>query len=655
MTAINISRILKILVISAMVQAADAQSHSSPFSTTEIAGMERKFAETLQNNRTVAAYSKASDNFDIHYLQCKWTVDPGVRFIRGSVRIGFTMTKKSNTITLDLADQLRVDSILFRTVKITHYKPFDSSIIVNLGNFLEAGAKESIEIFYAGVPPTGGVGSFSLGTHGGVPVLWTLSQPYGARDWWPCKNGLDDKVDSMDVQITTPDKYTSSGNGSFVGETVSAGQRTTTWKHRYPIATYLVAFAASNYRVIHDQVQLGNTTMPIMEHAYPERAGEMINASPSTKRTLQLLHNAFGPYPFIKERYGHTHVNFGGGMEHQTNSFMGNMNEGLIVHEAAHQWFGNKVTTGSWQDIWLNEGFAVFCTNLYYEKFFPGSFTLSQFRQQVNNITSVPNGSVFVKDTTSISRIFSSRLSYNKGAWVLHMLRWKLGDSVFFRACRNYLNDSRLAYAYAKTPDLIMHFEKESGTNLKKFFDDWVYREGFPSYQLRWATAGNAWVQTNLSQVTSDSSVKFFEMPVPVRFKNISNDTTIVIDHRKNGQINFFQIGFLPDSAFIDPEYKLISANNTVNRVEIFPESGNVAIFPNPVGNEFSILLKKMSEGELHISIFSNTGQLVYRRRTGNFRGNDFIVIPSHHFSPGIYWVRIEKDNDPVIVKRIVK
>lgn len=635
-----------------------AQTTKNLFEETEkIAFVEQKAAGLKQLLLQVpSAFSKASSNFDIHYLGCNWTVNPAVRFIKGNVKTGFTITERANTITLDLADDLKVDSILFRNVKISFYRPFDNSVVINFGGFLEKNIRDEINIFYKGVPPVSSViGSFTTSYHAGVPVMWTLSEPYGARDWWPCKNGLNDKIDSMDISITTPDIYTSSSNGLLVDEKFSNGGRTTYWKHRYPIATYLVAFAATNYSIINDDVKLGKITMPIVDYAYPENEDAFRKAGGITKRTLEMLHSAFTPYPFINEKYGHTQFGFGGGMEHQTNSFMFNMNETLIVHELAHQWFGDKITCGSWRDIWLNEGFAVYCTNLNIEKNYPEATLINLYKSQVNNITSKPTGSVYVDDTTSVGRIFDSRLSYNKGGWVLQMLRWKLGDSVFYRAVRNYLNDPKINYSYALTTDLKKQFEQESKKDLTEFFKDWVYGQGFPSYKLQWAPAGNSWVNINLSQTTSDTSVSFFEMPVPLRFKNSVRDTIIVIDHIKNNQVSFVNIGFIADSAFVDPKLKLISANNSVVKNEIFPSADNVVVFPNPVREEFNVLLKNMTEGILHVSLYNITGELIWRKRIGNFKGTDLIVVPTKQLPSGNYWVRVNKDEDPVIIKRILK
>jgi hypothetical protein len=144
-------------------------------------------------------------------------------------------------------------------------------------------------------------------------------------------------------------------------------------------------------------------------------------------------------------------------------------------------------------------------------------------------------------------------------------------------------------------------------------------------------------------------------MPVPIRFKNTFYDTTVVLNHTKNGQVDFFKIGFVPDSVFIDPKLKIVSANNTVTKAEIFPGSGNVMVFPNPVRDEFSVLLKDMSEGILNLSLYNNVGQLVWRQRFGNFSGADLFVVPSANLPAGSYWLRVNKDDDPEIIRKIIK
>src|SRR5690606_18870975 len=203
-----------------------------------------------------------------------------------------------------------------------------------------------------------------------------------------------------------------------------------------------------------------------------------------------------------------------------TVSFMGGFSRGLIAHELGHQWFGNKVTCGSWQDIWLNEGFATYLAGMVIENFDGNTDFRSWKQDKILSITQENDGSVYVpaQDTTSVNRIFNSRLSYNKGSMVLHMLRKKLGDAVFFQGLKDYLADPELAYGYAKTEDLIRIMEDASGVDLNEFFDDWIYEEGYPQYTIRWnQTNGASNMIVTISQTQSHPSVSFFEVPVPLR------------------------------------------------------------------------------------------------------------------------------------------
>ena len=602
--------------------------------TMQIAEMEKKGSlRHLQAMDANSFFSNASADFNVHHYRCIWKLDPGVRYIEGQVSAGFIITSSTQSVSFDLTDSMRVDSILYRKQPISFNRPGNHSLKINFPTVLAVGTRDSVEIFYKGVPPnTTGFGTYINTAHAGVPVTWTLSEPYGSMEWWPCKNGLNDKADSLEIIITTPDAYTSSTNGMLQSENVSNGFRTTYWKHRYPIATYLVAIAATNYTILTDTVQLGNTVMPLVQYAYPESAVSFKNAAALTARTLRLFHETFGEYPFIKEKYGHTQFSWGGGMEHQTNSFMYNVSENLVVHEAAHQWFGDKVTCGSWKDIWLNEGFAVFMTNYSIEKYYSEAVLLANIRAQLNSVVSAPGGSVYVEDTANVNRIFSGRLTYNKGGWVIRMLRWKLGDEAFFKGLRNYLTDPSHSYGYALSSDLQRILEQAGGISLKEFFEDWVYGEGHPTYQLKWSDIGNGWIETNLSQTTSHPSVDFFEMPVPVRFKNATRDTTLVIHHERNQQTAFQQLGFSPDSVFIDPKLKLVSANNTITKTEpAAADPNSVVVYPNPVQNQLTVYLKNFQTGNLSIVLYNTKGQLLWKEEIPNFSGKQSTLSSGFH------------------------
>jgi len=370
---------------------------------------------------------------------------------------------------------------------------------------------------------------------------------------------------------------------------------------------------------------------------------------------MRLYEDAFGPYPFRNERYAHTQCGFGGGMEHQTNSFMGNATEGLITHELGHQWFGDKVTCGSWQDIWLNEGFATFMANYAMESFYSAASNRPAFQVQLNSIVSQPGGSVMVDDTTNIGRIFSYRLSYAKGAWVLRMLRWKLGDSAFYKGLRSYLTDPATAYAFGRTDDLKRNLELSSGQDLDKFFLEWYNGQGYPSYQLEAKSIGGTYFALSLSQTTSHPSVNFFELPVPILFKGQGRDTLIVIDHKTNNQQLTVNLGFFPDTAIIDPDLQLISANNKVTlTTDIAGPPNTVKIFPNPVGDHFTMQLLNFTSAEIGITVYNAAGQLIWKQEKNLQNGSDYFNVDSQKWPRGIYWLSI-RTKDYRYVKKIMK
>jgi|GEM_PF-4274293 len=186
---------------------------------------------------------------------------------------------------------------------------------------------------------------------------------------------------------------------------------------------------------------------------------------------MQFFENAFGPYPFRNEKYGHTQFGWGDGMEHTTISFTGNSRRGLIAHELAYKWFGNKVTCSSWQDIRLNESFATCLTGMTVEHLDGRAAFKSQRAALTNNTTSSTCGSVYVpaQDTLNVGRVFSSRLIYNKGAMVLHMLRRTLGDAAFTNGLQNYLNDPAFSFNYAKTAVFKNFIEQQTAVPLTQF------------------------------------------------------------------------------------------------------------------------------------------------------------------------------------------
>ncbi len=592
-----------------------------------------------------------SADYDLKYHRLEWTIDPELFYISGAVTTYFEpVVANFNAIYFDLSNVLTVDSVLRNGIHLSYTQPAGNVLKIDFASSLQQNTLDSITVFYQGAPVAlSGFGSFVQSSHLNDSIIWTLSEPFGALEWWPCKQDLIDKIDSIDVIVTTPLKNKVGSQGLLVSETTVGSNKIYHWKHRYPIATYLISVAITNYAQFSNNLNLSQGNLEVLNYVYPEDSNSFYSLSSGIIPVMEMFDTLYGPYPFMNEKYGHAQFGWGGGMEHQTMSSMGNFSQHLITHELAHQWFGDKVTCGSWEDIWLNEGFATYSAGLMFRYINP-VWWKSWRESVIDNVTAQPDGSVFCTDTTDYTRIFSSRLSYNKGAYLLRMLEWKLGAQDFFAGVRNYLSDNNLAYDFAKTDHLKTHLEAVSGQNLTEFFNDWYYGEGHPTYQVTWSQVGS-YVTFTLNQTQSHGSVLFFDMPVPIYAKGQNSDTTFVFDHTFSGKVFNATIPFTIDSIFFDPERWILSSNPTVLSVNEFVENDEITIYPNPSSNKLNIWMSKELE-VLEIRLFDALGRNV--TSTIIEKSNNFYEIQTEQHASGNYIVEIRL-SDRLIRKKWTK
>ncbi len=530
------------------------------------------------------------NNFDLKYHRFFWVINPALRYISGSVTSYFTATSSPmNNIQFELSDSLSADSAFYAGNK-TALNHSGNLLSITLNPPVVSGKLDSVTIFYHGAPPANGSGSFENYVHTSAPSMYTLSEPYGASDWWPSKNDLTDKIDSIDVYVVMPKGNHSASNGILVSEKPYNSNSTIDyWKHRYPIASYLICVAVTNYARYSDYYKYGTDSLQILNYVYPEDSATFRSRTPDVINNIRIFEQLFGPYPFRKEKYGQVECNIGGGMEHQTMTFLGRnaFNHFIMTHELAHHWFGNMVTCGSWEDIWLNEGFATYSLGISDQYLLGESTFQSYMKDQRNTIISQQQGSVFCSDTTDVSRIFSGALSYSKGSYLLHMLRWLVGDQNFFQALKNYMNDPAIKNSFARTLDLKHHFEIQSGKDLTNFFAEWFYGSGIPIYNTEVDQLPDLRTRVIINQTQYNSNVSFYNMVIPIEFKGAGKDTTVIFDHTYSGQTFYFNTGFRVDSVFFDPQNKILyyQKNITLNQLtsnRIIPEE-TVFISPNPV------------------------------------------------------------------------
>ena len=607
-------------------------------------------------NRMAFRANLNTGDYDVKYHRLEFNVNPTQAQINGNVITYFEAKSPMNQITFDLANNMTVSQVLQRGNSLAFTQNSNEELIITLPSTQNTGVLDSLTVTYSGNPVSSGFGSFEVNTHSGKPILWTLSEPYGAKAWWPCKQDLNDKIDAIDVFITSPrfnldgDENIAVSNGLELSQVVNGSNKTTHYRHQYPIPAYLIAIAVTNYAVYSHIVPNDGSPFPIINYVYPENLALAQSQTPVTVDIINLYASLFGEYPFANEKYGHAQFGWGGGMEHTTVSFMGGLSRGLIAHELGHQWFGDKVTCGSWKDIWLNEGFATYLAGLTIENL-DGEANFNNWkRQTINSVTAGTSGAVYLTDTDTlnVNRIFSSRLTYDKGAMMIHMLRKKLGDAVFFQGCQNYLNDPDHAYGYAKSEDFIGIMETTSGQDLSEFFNDWLYNQGYPTYDIQWNQTNANEVKIRISQTQSHPSVSFFEVPVPIRVVGTQGEVLdLVLDNTLNQQLFTNTVNFTVSDVIFDPNNDIISRDTTVE-LSINEAEFNQAflMFPNPASQTLNIQKPEAMEIS-EVRIYNALGQLISER----------VFAPSMDISTlatGMFYVQFQT-NTGIITKSLLK
>lgn len=607
-------------------------AQNSNLQLNDIATAEMKMATKKMN----LVANPHTQNYDITYHMLRFTVDPANYYISGVVTTTFTALSNLSTVTFDLTNQLTVSSVTKDGTPLSFVQNTDNELVITLPSILNSGSSASVIISYSGAPANGEQ-AFTKAIHNGFPVLYTLSEPYGARDWWPCKQDLNDKADSIDVYITAPSQYISVANGiETTSPIISGPYKTTHFHHGYPIPAYLIAIAVTNYSIYNQTGGTAPNQYPIINYIYPETLASVQTQLDQTPLILNLYESLFEIYPFHTEKYGHAQFGWNGGMEHTTVSFMVSFERGLIAHEMAHQWFGDKITCGSWKDIWLNEGFATYVAALVIENFDGQNAFVNEKTRMVNSITSQPNGAIYLTDAelTDVNRIFDSRLTYNKGAMVLNMLRFKMGDALFFQGIKNYLKDVNLAYKYAKTPDLQAHLEAVYGSSLTEFFNDWIYNQGYPIYTISAQNIEGGQAKFIINQTQSDPSVSFFEMPVPIRvFGKNGQQLDLVLNNTINGESFTENIPFAITSLTFDPDKNIISKNSTVTLGQKSFDLNAIQLSLDSVTNVLSLNLPNGVTTEKAV-FYNMAGQKT--KETNSISTWDITPLPA-----GVYFISV--------------
>jgi aminopeptidase N len=585
--------------------------------------------------------------YDVKYYKLDLTVNHTTQTISGNVTCLAEIVQPGvSEIYYDLTNPLIVDSVLVNG-NITTFTRGSNKLNIALNSTLNVGDNFTTVVYYHGTPGSSGFGSFEFSSQGGNPAIWTLSEPYGAKDWWPVKDTPSDKADSADFWITVSTSLIPASNGKLMAIVDNGnGTHTYKWKISYPIAQYLLSMAITNYAQYTNYYHYSPTdSMPINHFLYPGSLNSNIAQLNKTPGMIEIFADRFGEYPFINEKYGHAQFGWGGGMEHQTISSMGGFSNMLIAHELAHMWFGDKITCKDWHHIWLNEGFATYGECLINEAWYGKSGYDSYV---ANEMASARNaqGSIWVQDITQVWEIFNGSRSYAKGAVVLHMLRGIVGDSVFFNILQTYAADPNVAYGVAVTEDFQAVAENVSGLDLDYFFQQWIYGVNYPRYSIVWSKQSSGGDLYDLAlKITQNvnSNPSYFTMPIQIKVNFTSGDTLITVFNNAQIQNLNITVNGEPTSISFDPgNWILKTVNSIVTDVEdeLHPEKFSLEQnYPNPFNPSTMIKFSLGKAGYTTLKLYDVLGKEVAALVNGELEaGQHEVTLDASSLPSGSYF-----------------
>jgi aminopeptidase N len=600
------------------------------------------------------------DDYDVKFYGLDVRATNRTDRIQGNTTILVeTLRSSFETLVFELYHTLDVDRVRVEGAEM-NFTQAEDELYIELSTPHDSGSLLTAQVFYGG--QTGGGMVTETDDEWGVPVTFTLSEPFYAKDWFPCKENLGDKADSVHVFITTDYGLTGVSQGIHTGTTYYPnGLVRYEWKSSYPIAFYLISIAVADYQEYNLEVQPPGTASPILIQNFVYNVPGCLETYQDqievTLPMMELFSELFGPYPFREEKYGHYLWPWGGGMEHQTMTGMGNFEFYLIAHELGHSWFGDYVTCATWQDIWINEGFATLAGYLATEYLAP-EYADGEREYRFGRALREPEGSVYVpeEDADNDSRIFSGNLSYNKGMALLHMIRFELDDDdLFFFTLRNFLD--RYGNDVATGLDFKEVLEETSGMDFTDFFNQWYFGAGFPVYEATWEQQDQI-VTLHSTQTTSSTQTPLFRMSMEYRLSYAGGDTLVRVFHGASEESYQFNLAHQVSGVEIDPNNQVLDGVAEVKKST--PEDPPLfTLSPNPNRGSFSFRLKDvdgMEPGEpVSLEIYSATGQLVHR---AYYQGClPYMEYPVNMKNPagGLYYARFSCGKRIEVLKILVE
>ncbi len=439
-------------------------------------------------------YSEWRANNDLLSYELDIRVDPEKKFISGKNTIRFKMLKDDTRIQLDLFANLNVDKIKFGSSELKYTREL-GTIFVDFPVTLKKNSVQSIDFYYSGSPKeTGRFGGISFGKDpAGRHWITTACQGIGASIWWPNKDQQRDEVENMQLRVAVPNTLTDVSNGRFVGKTdLGDGYSRYDWAINYPINNYCVSLNIGHYEHFSDK--LGELTLDY--YCLPENLEKAKRQFAQAKPMIEAFQKYFGDYPFKKDGYKLIEVPYSG-MEHQSAVTYGNRFANgylerdwtgvgvslkfdfIIIHESAHEWFGNSITASDTSDDWIHEGWATYAECVYVEALFGYEDALKYtngYKTKVRNQR--PIITPREKNQTPPQDM------YFKGALFLNTLRSVIDDDKrWWKLVRDY--SAQFRYRNIMTEDIVKFFNDQTGKNFTPIFDQYLRQGALPVLELK--------------------------------------------------------------------------------------------------------------------------------------------------------------------------
>jgi hypothetical protein len=528
--------------------------------------------QLMQSNRSSAVGNERSDTIDILNYQINLEIiDFSNKRIKGNCRLAFKVLQNNiNTLSLDLL-RMTIDSIKGNN-QILSYSYNDTLLIVNLPNTLNTNDNDTIIVYYNGQPVMDASGwggfYFQSGYAFNLGVGFAANPHNFGRVWFPCFDNFVERS-TYDFNIITAAGRKAYCNGYLVSENVISNDTIIrTWKMEDEIPTYLACVAVANYAEVNQTHNGLNGPIPIVLAALANDTTAMKNSFANLGNAIDAFENRYGAHAWNKIGY-HLVPFSSGAMEHATAiayprlAANGSLAyETLMAHEFAHHWWGDLATCETAEDMWLNEGWASYSEHIFLEWIYGKQRYIDEVKANFDPVIQyahIKEGGYRAVSGIPHQYTYGDHV-YKKGAMVAHALRGYMGDSLFFKACRDYMNTCQ--FRHANSTDMMNAFNASSGLNLNNFFNDWVFNPGFTAITIdsvvSTSNSGNHDVTVYVKQTTKGAPANYTGVPVTVTFMsnqwNQIHDTIVVSG---NGGSYNFTIPFNPVYTTINLDNRL--------------------------------------------------------------------------------------------------